>query len=121
MADTDLDNEEAAEFLGIAPQTLVVWRMQGRSPEFYKIGRTVYYRRQVLEEFRSQHCPHCFAPLLTPREAKPPRIIELEDLGAEDNRRKRLSFSHTQRAAAEALRRLKAEAKAARQATKVRS
>ena len=63
MADIELTNDQAAAFLGIAPQTLVVWRMQGRSPPSYKVGRSVMYLRRVLEEFRSQRCPYCWALL----------------------------------------------------------
>jgi hypothetical protein len=99
-ADTDLDNDEAAEFLGIAAQTLIVWRMRGRSPEFYKNGRAVYYRRAVLEELQS----------LSPTKPEAPKA---EDLGDEDELNdRRLSASRTQRAAAAALARLRAEAKA---------
>jgi hypothetical protein len=50
--DSGLDTEEAAEFLGFAPQTLSVWRMQGRGPEFYKADRRVKYSMQALEDFR---------------------------------------------------------------------
>ena len=42
----------AAEFLGIAEQTLAVWRSSGRySLEFVKIGRRVMYRQSVLDAF----------------------------------------------------------------------
>ncbi len=43
---------EAAKRLGIAEQTLAVWRSTGRySLAFVKIGRRVMYRESVLEAF----------------------------------------------------------------------
>jgi hypothetical protein len=50
--DSGLATEEAAEFLGVAANTLSVWRMQGRGPEFYKVDRRVRYSMQALEDFR---------------------------------------------------------------------
>ena len=50
--DAGLDTEGAAEFLGVAENTLCVWRMQGRGPEFYKLDRRVRYSMQALEDFR---------------------------------------------------------------------
>jgi predicted site-specific integrase-resolvase len=39
-----LNNDEAAEFLGISPGTLVVWRCEKRYPVPYlKVGRKVLY------------------------------------------------------------------------------
>jgi hypothetical protein len=73
MAD-DLDNEAAADVLGIAAQTLAAWRMQGKGPEFYKTGGRVRYRRQVLELFRAQHCPSCFALLPAASTTPPPKV-----------------------------------------------
>jgi hypothetical protein len=58
IMDTDLDDDaglstdEAAEVLGLQPQTLVAWRHFGRGPEFYKVDRRVRYSKQALEEFR---------------------------------------------------------------------
>lgn len=39
-----LSNEEAAQELGIAPQTLINWRSQRKGPKSYKSGRNVRYR-----------------------------------------------------------------------------
>ena len=50
--DAGLDTEEAADFLGVAANTLSVWRMQGRGPEFYKVDRRMRYSMQALEDFR---------------------------------------------------------------------
>jgi predicted DNA-binding transcriptional regulator AlpA len=38
-----LNNQEAAERLGIKPDTLRIWRMQGKGPHFRKIGSLVRY------------------------------------------------------------------------------
>lgn len=47
-----LTEAEAAEVLGIRPQTLTAWRTLGRyNLPFAKIGRTVRYRRSDLEAF----------------------------------------------------------------------
>jgi hypothetical protein len=52
--DAGLSNEEAAEILGIAPQTLAVWRMQGRGPEFHKVGKRVEYSQRAVREFEEK-------------------------------------------------------------------
>jgi excisionase family DNA binding protein len=45
-----LDEKQAAEFLGVAPGTLSVWRSRGRySIAFIKVGHLVRYRRADLE------------------------------------------------------------------------
>jgi predicted DNA-binding transcriptional regulator AlpA len=49
-----IDEAEAAEILGIAKQTLSVWRCTGRyGLPFVKIGRLVRYRLRDLEQFIS--------------------------------------------------------------------
>lgn len=43
---------EAAEYLGVAPQTLAVWASTGRYPlPMVKIGRCVKYRQSDLDSF----------------------------------------------------------------------
>jgi hypothetical protein len=50
-----LSQEEAAEFLGLAPSTLSSWRVEGRGPKFIRIsGRAVSYRACDLETFISE-------------------------------------------------------------------
>lgn len=45
-----LDERQAAEFLGVAPGTLSVWRSRGRyKVPFVKVGHLVRYRRDALE------------------------------------------------------------------------
>ncbi|WP_457573184.1 helix-turn-helix domain-containing protein [Desulfolithobacter sp.] len=42
---------EAAELLRVKPQTLSVWRHEGRGPAYRKHGSRVVYSRDDLEEF----------------------------------------------------------------------
>ena len=47
-----LTAEQAAEYLGVRPQTLAVWRLTKRYPLAYlKVGRLVKYRREDLDRF----------------------------------------------------------------------
>ena len=47
-----LTREQAAEYLGIAPQTLAVWATTGRyNLRFIKVGRCARYRRRDLDAF----------------------------------------------------------------------
>lgn len=46
-----LDTDQAAALLGIKKNTLEIWRVQGRSPRFLKIGRNVRYRMSDVEAF----------------------------------------------------------------------
>lgn len=44
--------EEAARFLGVAPQTLSCWASSGRYPlPYVKIGRRAMYRQSDLDAF----------------------------------------------------------------------
>lgn len=54
-SDTLLDNEQAAVFLDVAPNTLAVWRSTGRyGIPFVKIGRKVRYRLSDLNAWLEQ-------------------------------------------------------------------
>lgn len=46
-----LTTKEAAKLLGIKPGTLEIWRSQGKSPKYMKIGRAVRYRLSDINEF----------------------------------------------------------------------
>lgn len=46
-----LTADQAAELLGIRPQTLSVWRLRGKGPSFLKCGRCVRYRRADIEKW----------------------------------------------------------------------
>ena len=50
-----LSTREAAEVLSIKPNTLEIWRVQGKGPKFLKIGRSVKYRMERLKEYLNQH------------------------------------------------------------------
>lgn len=54
-----LDDPAAAEFLGINPQTLAVWRSTKRYPiPYIKVGRSVRYRESdLIEWLESRTCP----------------------------------------------------------------
>jgi excisionase family DNA binding protein len=50
-----LTTEQAAEYLGLKPQTLAVWRSTGRYPvPFVKVGSNTRYRKADLEKFLEQ-------------------------------------------------------------------
>lgn len=47
-----LNTEQAAEILGVKPETLAYWRSTGRySLSYIKIGRLVKYRLKDIEKF----------------------------------------------------------------------
>jgi endonuclease III-like uncharacterized protein len=46
-----IDCIEAAGLLRQKPQTLAVWRCEGRGPEYVKVGRSIFYRRSGIGEF----------------------------------------------------------------------
>lgn len=47
-----LSNQQAAEYLGVSPNTLEVWRCTKRYDlPYIKVGRIVKYRREALDTF----------------------------------------------------------------------
>lgn len=46
-----LSNRQAAEFLGLSPDTLPRWRWAGIGPDYLKVGRSIKYRVRDLEAF----------------------------------------------------------------------
>lgn len=47
-----LNRNEAADYISVKPQTLSVWATTGRyNLPFIKVGRKVFYRREVLDQF----------------------------------------------------------------------
>ncbi len=46
--------EDAAEYLGLAPQTLAKLRWSGDSPPYFKVGRRVLYEREELDAWLAQ-------------------------------------------------------------------
>ncbi|MAW80407.1 MAG: hypothetical protein CMI63_09220 [Parvularcula sp.] len=49
-----LNNEEAAQYLGLKAATLNKWRVYGEGPPFIKVGRLVRYRRTDLDAYLSR-------------------------------------------------------------------
>ena len=58
LMDRKLRTPAAAEYLGVKPNTLEIWRHQRRGPKFYKVGRCVVYDRADLESFVQAHGVH---------------------------------------------------------------
>ncbi len=51
-----LTTEEAAKRLGIRPNTLAHWRLNGKGPRFLKVGRMhVRYRPEDIERWIEAH------------------------------------------------------------------
>src|ERR1700751_4219458 len=50
-----LNENQAAEFLGLSVRTLQTWRVRGGGPVYCKIGRSVRYQRAELSAFRQSH------------------------------------------------------------------
>lgn len=46
-----LTNDETAALLGLKPNTLEIWRTQGKGPVFRKIGRSVRYSEADVIEY----------------------------------------------------------------------
>ncbi len=46
-----LNTKEAADFLGVKPNTLEVWRNKKKGPRYSKIGSRVLYDLNALEEY----------------------------------------------------------------------
>lgn len=46
-----LNTEEAAEYLGLRPGTLEVWRSLGKGPRYVKLGTRVLYDADDLDTF----------------------------------------------------------------------
>ncbi len=53
--DAALNENQAAEFLGLSVRTLQAWRVRGGGPLYVKIGRAVRYQRRQLVEFQKAH------------------------------------------------------------------
>lgn len=53
-----LSTDEAAEFLGVKPNTLEVWRTKKKGPKYSKIGSRVLYDINDLEEYFASRSVH---------------------------------------------------------------
>lgn len=54
----EMNDFEAAEYLGISPITLRNWRTQKKGPKYHKAGRTVRYARKDLDIYLRQSEVH---------------------------------------------------------------
>jgi len=55
----EFSNSEAAAYLGIAPETLEIWRCTGRHKiPYVKVGRRVRYRRSDLDNWMQSRTMH---------------------------------------------------------------
>lgn len=53
--DSAINENHAAEFLGVSVRTLQAWRVRGGGPPYLKIGRAVRYTRRALVQFQIAH------------------------------------------------------------------
>ena len=49
-----VDNDGAAAFMGLQPNTLEVWRSQASGPTFVRVGRKVMYAVADLREWMAE-------------------------------------------------------------------
>ncbi len=49
------DEQYAAQWIGVAPNTLAKWRLSGRGPPFSKIGRRIIYQRSEIEAWLARN------------------------------------------------------------------
>jgi hypothetical protein len=49
------NHKEAADYLGIAPQTLYNWRFHRRGPDYTLMGRKPIYLKLDLDAYREKH------------------------------------------------------------------
>ena len=59
-----LDTAQAAEFVGLQPETLSKWRWQRKGPNYLRAGRLVFYRLADLEEWQQSQLVDCALPVI---------------------------------------------------------
>ena len=56
----DVDNVwrpvQVARYCGVHIQTVQYWRDNNRGPEFFKVGRDVFYRVEAVKQFQRERC-----------------------------------------------------------------
>ncbi|MEU0626664.1 helix-turn-helix domain-containing protein [Streptomyces sp. NPDC005989] len=70
-----LNLPRAAEYLGISPNTLYVWRHRRQGPPSFRMGRRVMYRITALDAWvqAQEQADSRSNPALNPRTQKPQR------------------------------------------------
>lgn len=53
-----LTEDEAAGFLNLSSRTLQAWRVRGCGPKFVKVGRSVHYQVEDVQEFVKGNVRH---------------------------------------------------------------
>lgn len=61
----EMNDVEAAEYLGISPGTLRTWRTQKRGPKYHKTGRSIHYSKSDLNTYLKQSEVHTIDSLET--------------------------------------------------------
>ncbi|HOJ60382.1 MAG TPA: helix-turn-helix domain-containing protein [bacterium] len=46
-----IDGRQLAEWLGLSPRTLEIWRWRGGGPAYVKIGKAVRYRKGTVRQW----------------------------------------------------------------------
>lgn len=46
-----LKTPEAAKYIGLKPNTLDIWRCQKKGPKFHRVGRSIIYLREDLDDY----------------------------------------------------------------------
>lgn len=60
---TLLEPSEVAQFLGIAEQTLALWRSEKRGPDYVKLGKAVFYRQADVTAWIAASVVKCGRPV----------------------------------------------------------
>lgn len=52
------DNDDAAARLKVSPRTLERWRLEGRGPDFVRVGKRRLYTQEALQKFITANTVH---------------------------------------------------------------
>ena len=64
----EMTDSEAAEYLGISPMTLRIWRTKKKGPKYHKNGKVVRYARSDLDAYLKKSEVHTIDSLETGHE-----------------------------------------------------
>ena len=54
LPDGRMDRVSAARYLGLKPQTLAKWALDGTGPRFFRVGGRIFYFKHDLDAFVQQ-------------------------------------------------------------------